>query len=309
MKNIIVTGSSSGFGLLTVQTLAKKGHTVYATMRNMNTHNAGTAKALRDWAIANKVDIRMIDLDVTSDQSVNDAVEQVIRESGQIDVLINNAGLLMWGLSETLSTKQVDQLFQVNVFGADRMNKAVLPYMHLQQNGLLIQISSGLARLHLPFLGAYSAAKAAIDTLAETLHYELSNTGIDSAIIQPGVYPATDLFSKLIPGDNPTMAVNYGEFGSKIEEGIHQLFAHTPESREPIEVAQLITELVDTPKEQRKLWTTIGSPIRKIAVNFYIGPGYKNSVNKRICFLAICDGQFCQKFTLAMINVNGVCKC
>ena len=258
MKKIIVTGSSSGFGLLTVQILAKKGHTVYATMRNVHTKNAGAALALSDWARLNNTDIRIVELDVTSDASVNKAVTQIIQDAGQIDVLINNAGLLIWGLSETLSTKQMVQIFQVNVFGADRMIKAVLPQMHLQHCGLIIQLSSGLSRLHLPYLGAYSATKAAIDTLAETLHYELNNTGIDSIIIQPGAYPATDLFNKLIAADTPSVVMRYGESGSKIKQGIHNLFTRPPGRREPIEVARLIAEIVDKPPDQRKLWTAIG---------------------------------------------------
>ena len=258
MKKIIVTGSASGFGLLTVQTLAQKGHTVYATMRNVKTKNAEAAQNLRDWAKKNNADIKVVELDVTSDESVHKAVTQIAEDAEQIDVLVNNAGLLIWGLSETLSTKQTEQVFQVNVFGSDRMNKAVLPYMHHQKSGLLIQLSSGLSRLHLPYLGAYSAAKAAIDILAETLHYELSKTGIDSVIVQPGVYPATDLFNKLIPTDNPFAAQKYGEFESKIKQGIVNLFAHTPESPEPAEVARLIAEIIETPQDQRKLWTAIG---------------------------------------------------
>lgn len=258
MKKIIVTGSASGFGLLFVQTLAKKGHTVYATMRNVNTKNAAAAQSLKDWAEENNADIRVVELDVTSDESVQKAMAEITEETGQIDVLINNAGLLMWGLSETLSTTQVEQVFGVNVFGADRMNKAVLPYMHQQNSGLIIHLSSGLARLHLPYLGAYSAAKAAIDTLAETLHYELSKTGIDSIIVQPGVYPTTDLLSKLIPADNPSAEQKYGEFGSKIKQGIGYLFANTPESPDPIEVAHLIAEIMEAPHQERKLWTAIG---------------------------------------------------
>jgi NAD(P)-dependent dehydrogenase (short-subunit alcohol dehydrogenase family) len=258
MKKIIVTGSGSGFGLLTVQTLAQQGHTVYATMRNVRTKNVEAALALRDWALLNNADVRIFELDVTSDDSVNKAISQIIEDAGRIDVLINNAGLLIWGLSETISTKQLEQIFQVNVFGSDRMIKAVLPHMHIQHRGLIIQLSSGLSRLHLPYLGAYSATKAAVDTLAETLHYELNNTGIDSIIIQPGAYPTTDLFAKVKVADNPSVAMRYGEHGSKIQQGINNFFTRTPDSNEPIEVARLIAKIVDQPSGQRKLWTAIG---------------------------------------------------
>jgi NAD(P)-dependent dehydrogenase (short-subunit alcohol dehydrogenase family) len=258
MKKIIVTGSASGFGLLTVQALAKKGHTVYATMRNVTTKNAAAAQILLNWAEENNADVRIVELDITSDASVQTAVTHIAKDAGQIDVLINNAGLMIWGLSETLSTSQVEQVFQVNVFGSDRMNKAVLPYMHQQNSGLLIHLSSGLSRLHLPYMGAYSAAKAAIDILAETLQYELRETGIDSVVVQPGAYPTTDLFNKLIPADNPAAAQSYGAFGSKIEQGIVYLFTPTPESPDPIEVAQLIADLAEQPKGERKAWSAIG---------------------------------------------------
>lgn len=258
MKTIIVTGSGSGFGLLTVQTLAKKGHTVYATMRNVETKNAEAAKELQNWAKGNNADVRIVELDITSDASVQSAVNTIAKEAGRIDVVVNNAGLLIWGLSETLSTSQVEQVFQVNVFGSDRLNKAVLPYMHQQNSGLLIHLSSGLSRLHLPYLGAYSAAKAAIDVLAETLHYELKETGIDAVVVQPGAYPATDLITKLIPADRPESAEIYGDFGKKIEQGIGYIFTPTPESPDPIEVAQLITDLVTQSKAERKTWTAIG---------------------------------------------------
>ena len=259
MKRIIVTGSASGFGLLTVQTLATQGHTVYATMRNVTTKNAKAVQAIRNWAETHNADVRVVELDVTSDASVQQAVGQIAEDTeGQIDVLINNAGLLVWGFSEALSTKQVDQIFQVNVLGADRMNKAVLPYMHQRNSGLLIHLSSGLSRLHLPYMGAYSAAKAAVDVLAETLHYELSKTGIDSVVIQPGAYPTTDLFTKQIQQDHPLEAEKYGAFGVKLKEGIAHLFTPTPESPDPAEVAGLIAEIIETPKDQRKLWSAIG---------------------------------------------------
>lgn len=258
MKKIIVTGSSSGFGLLTVQTLAKQGHIVYATMRNLRTRNAKVVENLNIWAEQNNADIRIVELDITSDESVKNAISQIAQDAGGIDVLINNAGLLTWGLSETVSTRQLEEIFQVNVFGADRMNKAVLPYMHQANSGLIIHLSSGLSRLHLPYLGAYSATKVAIDTLAETLHYELRETGIDSVIIQPGAYPATDLFSKIMPADNPKAADRYGEYGARIEQGIGYLFAASPDSPEPNEVAELIAKIIDTSKPERTIWTAIG---------------------------------------------------
>jgi NAD(P)-dependent dehydrogenase (short-subunit alcohol dehydrogenase family) len=267
MKKIIVTGSSSGFGLLTVQKLAQNGHTVYATMRNVQTKNAKQARDLRQWAIASSVDVRIVELDVTSDESVSQAITKIIAEAKQIDVLINNAGMMTLGLSESLSTKQLEQIFQVNVFGVHRMNNAVLPYMRLQQNGLIIQISSSLSRLHLPWLGVYSATKAAVDTLSETLHYELSKAGIDCVIIQPGVYPSTNLYSNINHAGEPLSPLKYNESVSEIEQSIHRLFTHTSES-DPREVAEIITKIIDTPPGKRKLWTQVGIKLGEVYVDF-----------------------------------------
>lgn len=259
MKKIIVTGSSSGFGLLTVKTLAAKGHTVYATMRNVGTKNAETAQQLLDWAKINHADVKVLELDVTSDASVQEAVGKIAAETnGQIDVLINNAGNLVDGFLESLSTRQVEWLFQVHVFGVDRMNKAVLPYMHQRNSGLLITITSGLSRLHLPYLGAYSAAKAAADTLAETLQHELQKTGIDSVVVQPGAYPGTDLIKNRVEPEYPEAEKPYGDFAVKVKTGIGNLFATTPQNADATEVAVLISNIIDTPAKQRKTWFPIG---------------------------------------------------
>ncbi|QIP14590.1 SDR family NAD(P)-dependent oxidoreductase [Spirosoma aureum] len=259
MKRIILTGSSSGFGWLTAKTLAKQGHIVYATMRNVTTTNAAVAQTIRQWAIDQDVAIRVVELDVTSDASVQQAMAEIADDAnGQIDVLINNAGIVITGLNESLSAEQANQIFQVNVLGADRMIKAVLPYMHAQKSGLLMHLSSGLARLHLPLLGVYSASKAAIDALAETYHYELRALGIDSVIVQPGAYPTTDLMAKQINPANPDVEEVYGETILPIKRGIAHMFTPTEKSPDPQEVADLIARLVETPAGQRPLWNAIG---------------------------------------------------
>lgn len=257
-KTIIVTGSSSGFGLLTVKTLAAAGHTVYATMRNIETKNAPQVKELKEWAAANKADIRVFELDVTSDPSVNKAISDIAKDSnGKIDVLVNNAGLFVWGLSEEVTTSQLEDIFRINVFGVDRVIKAVLPYMRKQQDGLLITISSGLARLHLPYLGAYQATKAAVDVLGTTYHYELKKSGIDSVIIQPGAMK-TDLFSKKLEAGNSAIEEAYGEYGRSIRRGVEALLSPKPESADPQVVADAILETIGQSKSERKLWTVLG---------------------------------------------------
>jgi NAD(P)-dependent dehydrogenase (short-subunit alcohol dehydrogenase family) len=142
MKKIILTGSASGFGLLAVKTLASKGHTVYATMRNVNGANAIPAQEIKQWAKDNNANVEVVELDVTSDASAKNAIAEITKHSGgQIDVLINNAGISFIGVNESISAEQTDQVFQVNVIGADRMIKAVLPFMHKQKDGLIVNVT------------------------------------------------------------------------------------------------------------------------------------------------------------------------
>lgn len=151
MKQIILTGSSSGFGLTAVKTLALKGHTVYATMRNVNGVNAAVAKELTDWAKTQQVKVIVVELDVTSTTSVNNAIADIAKQSGgRIDVLINNAGISFMGIGEALSIEQTELLYQVNTIGPERTMKAVLPYMHQQKEGLIINVTSVQSRQYFP---------------------------------------------------------------------------------------------------------------------------------------------------------------
>ncbi len=200
-----------------------------------------------------------MELDVTSDESVKTAVASIAEDAGgTIDVLVNNAGIFIGGLSESLSSRQLDQLFQINVIGADRVVRAVLPFMRAQKSGLLITISSGLARLHLPTLGGYSAAKAAVDTMAETYHYELSPLGIESIVVQPGAFPTTDIASNQMTPENAAVEAAYGALATKLKQGIGHLFAPTPENSNADVVADLIGEIIATPAGKRLLWYPIG---------------------------------------------------
>ncbi|TDE10788.1 SDR family NAD(P)-dependent oxidoreductase [Dyadobacter psychrotolerans] len=263
MKHIILTGSSSGFGMITAQVLAKSGHQVYATMRNIHTSNADTAKNLRHWAEQQHVNIQIVELDVTSDVSVEKAVREILSHSeGKIDVLINNAGSAFIGLNETLSATQTDQMFQINVIGVDRMIKAVLPFMHLQKNGLIITLSSVASRQPIPIMGAYGATKAAVDALSVSYYYELMSSGIDVAIVQPGAYPSTDIFTRQAIPANPDSEKYYGADMRKFKASVVNLFTPGPENPDTAEVAGVIAELIGQEKGQRQLWTIInGGPL------------------------------------------------
>lgn len=197
---ILITGTSSGFGKLAAETLARAGHDVYAGMRNPNGRNANA----RDELTALKLErgsIQVLDLDVTSDDSVNSAIALIHGRAGGIDVLINNAGVLGLGILEAFTLEDIRALYDVNVFGALRMNRAVLPMMHAQNRGLLVHVTSSAGRLVFPFMSAYASSKFALEAIAEGYHYELSQTGIESIIVQPGSFATKVASNRLTPSD------------------------------------------------------------------------------------------------------------
>lgn len=259
MKQIILTGSASGFGLKAAKTLALKGHTVYATMRNVNGANAGVAQELKDWAQAQKVKVEVVELDVTNTASVNNAIAEIAKESGgKIDVLINNAGISYYGLGEALTIEQTEQIYQVNTLGPERTMKAVLPYMHAQKEGLIINVTSVQSRNYIPSLSTYNGSKAGLDAASVGYHYELKSSGIDVAVIQPGAYQSTDITNKSITGKNEAVEAKYGADALDFKRALLQYFVPTPESGDPQEVADAMLKLVEQPKGERALWTIVG---------------------------------------------------
>ncbi|PSL34551.1 SDR family oxidoreductase [Chitinophaga ginsengisoli] len=262
MKQIILTGSASGFGLKAVKTLALQGHTVYATMRNikwLSGANAAVAQELKDWAKAHNVKVEVVEMDVTSTVSVNAAVAEIAKKSGgRIDVLINNAGVSYYGFGEALTIEQTEQMYQVNTLGPERTMKAVLPYMHAQKEGLIINVTSVQSRNHIPSLSTYNGTKAALDAATVGYHYELKSSGIDVVNIQPGAFQTTDITNKRIVGKNEEVEAKYGEDALNFKRALLQYFVPTPESGDPQEVADAMLKLVELPKGERPLWTIVG---------------------------------------------------
>lgn len=254
---ILITGTSSGFGKLAAETLARAGHDVYAGMRNPNGRNASA----RDELSAVKLErgsIHVLDLDVTRDDSVNAAVASVDSRAGGIDVLINNAGVLGFGFLETFTLENVQALYDVNVFGALRMNRAVLPIMHRQNKGLLMHVTSSAGRLVFPFMGAYASSKFALEAIAEGYHYELSQTGIESIIVQPGSFATKVSSNKLAASDasraNPYAALaplHAGMLGM-LESG-----ETDPNAPNPQAVADAMLQLVNSQPGTRPLRTIV----------------------------------------------------
>jgi len=256
---VLVTGSNSGFGRRIVHTLAKNGHAVFASIRNMRGKNANAARELDLWAQQENVNVRVLELDVTDDDSVIHAVTHMIEHAGRIDVVVNNAGVACSGVIEAFTIAQAQALFNVNLFGLLRVNKAVLPFMRQQRSGLLIHISSIFGRLSMPFSGLYSASKFAVEGLVEAYQHELRSVGIEAVLIEPGPFP-TEHGAKIVFPEDAHIQHDYGEaIAYKIREQgetFVTLFSGS-QSPDPQRVADAVNALVQMPPGTRPLRTVV----------------------------------------------------
>ena len=158
---IIVTGASSGFGLMTAKALAHAGHTVYASMRDVAGKNAAQVASIADYAKAHGVDLRTVELDVQSEPSAAAAIAAVVRDHGHLDVVVHNAGHMSYGPAEAFTPEQFAQLYDINVLGTQRVNRAALPQLRKQGRGLLVWVSSSSSRGGTPpYLAPYFAANS-----------------------------------------------------------------------------------------------------------------------------------------------------
>ena len=202
-KIILITGCSSGFGRLTVETLARQGHCVFAGVRDPDSRNSAAAGELRDLAVAENLDLHVVDLDVIRGDSIDTVVGLVVDQQGRIDVLVNNAGVMNVGITEAYTPDQVRRQLDVNFLGPVQLDRAVIPWMRKQKSGLLIHVSSLAGRLVFPYFGIYCASKFALEAVAESYRYELSAQGIDSVIVEPGPFGTA-----LMPGRQSPRTLN-----------------------------------------------------------------------------------------------------
>jgi NAD(P)-dependent dehydrogenase (short-subunit alcohol dehydrogenase family) len=236
---ILVTGASSGFGKLIVSELLKAGHTVVGTVRDPEGRNKEAADLLRDWG----ADIA--DIDVTKDASVEEGVATVSEKLGGIDVLVNNAGVGVHGLQENFSADDLQRVFDVNVFGPQRLMRAVLPEMRARGEGLILNVTSLLGRITLPFYGPYNATKWALEAMSENYRAELSQFGVDVAVVEPGGFP-TEFHGNLIMPSLPDRNESYGEMAAVPEAAraqFNEFLAANPQ-QDPSLVADAIVSLV-----------------------------------------------------------------
>ncbi len=185
---ILVTGAGSGIGRAIALSLARAGHRVYASMRDVRLKNSERADALLQLAREENLSLDILELDVLSEVGCQAAVNHILAEHGRLDVVVNNAGMLMTGVTEAFSVEQVARIIDTNALSWLRVNRAALPAMRRQRSGLLMYVGSTTSRLHEPFLGPYIASKVAGDALAEIMGMEVRPSGIESVTLVPGAF-------------------------------------------------------------------------------------------------------------------------
>jgi NAD(P)-dependent dehydrogenase (short-subunit alcohol dehydrogenase family) len=255
---VLVTGSSSGFGKLTAETLARAGHHVFAGMRAPHDRNVKARDELLMKAGDTPGSIDVVELDVTNDASVEAAIAHISGGDGGLDVVVNNAGIAGIGIMEGFTMDQARTLFETNVLGVLRVNRAALPLMRSRQSGLLVHVSSTLGRYVMPFLGIYTATKFALEALADAYRYELAPLGIESVIIQPGTFPTTMVSTMQSPADS-SRAVGYGAQNERLANmGAGLAAAMSGEGApNPQDVADAILRVITAPPGQRPVRTVV----------------------------------------------------
>lgn len=253
-KVILVTGASSGFGALTVRTLADAKHVVYAGMRGVTGRNEQSAAVARAYADEHGVELRPVEMDVSDQASVDQAVALVLAEAGRIDVLIHNAGHMVLGPTEAFTPEQVADVYDTNVLSTQRVNRAALPHMRHRGDGLVVWVGSSSSRGGTPpYLGPYFAAKAAEDALAVSYAAELTRFGIESTIVIPGSFTSgTNHFAHAGHASDDAVTAEYEQrYGGLMDDVSRKLADLMPEDADAGEVARQIARVVDLPKGKR----------------------------------------------------------
>jgi NAD(P)-dependent dehydrogenase (short-subunit alcohol dehydrogenase family) len=256
MKSIIViTGASSGFGALAARALARAGHTVFASMRETKGRNAPQVKEVEKYAAEHGVDLRPIELDVSSQESCNAAVQEIVAKNSRLDVLIHNAGHMVFGPAEAFTPEQLAELYDVNVLSTQRVNRAALPQLRKQRRGLVVWVSSSSSAGGTPpYLAPYFAAKAGMDALAVVYARELTRWGIETSIIVPGAFTGgTNHFAHAGSPADKARATEYetGPYAGFADQVLKGFSSIVPADADVSAVADAIVKVVDAPFGKR----------------------------------------------------------
>ncbi len=237
---VLITGSSSGIGLLTAIEMARRGHRVIATMRDPG-RRSRLDEAASKAGVLDRIDVRQ--LDVTDFVMIPHVVNAVLRHHGRIDVLVNNAGFAVAGFAEDMSLQEVRQQFETNFFGQVAMTHAVLPGMRAQRSGHIIMVSSASGLVGQPGLSSYSASKFALEGWTEALRIELRSAGIRVVLVEPGSFESdiwtrnVQIGERVFSPDSPNLqrTKRFAEVVKAVPKG------------DATKVARLIASVADNP--------------------------------------------------------------
>lgn len=251
-KKILVTGASGAFGSLICKTLAQKGYQVVGTMRSTKGKNVSVAEELRSAGVG------VVEIDVTNETSVNEGLAEAIEKLGGLDIVFNNAGVGANGIQEMFTAEDMQRVFDVNVFGVQRLMRAVLPHFRKQGKGTILHTSSCIGRVTTPFLGVYSASKYALESIAEGYRAELSGFGIESCIIEPGGMPTAFMEGMLRPSDNER-GTGYGEMIHAPDASLNGYveYLKTNPMQSPQAIADAVVELLELPHGEKPFRTVV----------------------------------------------------
>ena len=242
-KVAVVTGSSTGIGFETSIILAKNDFYTYATMRNTD-----KSREIVDIANRERLPIKVLQLDVNDDTSVNNAIDKILSEEKRIDILVNNAGYALVGPLEETSIDEIKSQFETNFFGAIRAIKAVLPTMRKQRSGRIVNIASMGGRIAVPLDTIYHGTKFALEGACESLQYELEQFGIKIILIEPGAIKS-NFWSNLKIAKNAEQLTNTNSPYSQLIQTVSKSFESMSGNAVPAEeVAKVILQAVTSDK-------------------------------------------------------------
>ncbi len=259
MKTVLISGAGSGMGLLTAQTLIRQGYAVYAGIRDPNGRSLARREGLEQYAQEHGGYVRVVDMDIHSEDSCQAAVDQVVADHGLLDIVIHNAAHLFIGVYEGFTPEQLMSSLNTNVVGAHRLNRAALPQMRKQGSGVLLYVGSTITRIVTPFVGPYIAGKYAMDSLAEVTAYEVNRFGIETVIVMPGIFPdGTAHFQAAVYPADEAVVEGYELFKDDFDNIGPGLRALLRGADAPVQgVADEIARVLELPKGQKPFRTIV----------------------------------------------------
>jgi NAD(P)-dependent dehydrogenase (short-subunit alcohol dehydrogenase family) len=260
MSTVLVTGGSTGIGRLTAEALARHGHRVYAGMRDIDGRNASAAATIAKLSQEENVAITAVELDVCAQDSADAAVASVLADAERLDVVVHNAGHMSLGYTEAFTAEDFARQYDVNTIGAHRVNRAALPHLRAQGHGVLVYVGSTTSVSLPPFMTPYVAAKTALDALAQTTSYEVSQFGVETVIVMPGAFTrGTAHFSNASAASDSARSAAYASLDRHVErygQATQNLFA-PGDDPDPETVAVEITRVLELPHGGKPLRTVV----------------------------------------------------